>query len=427
MTTNQHFLNTFGASLCVGCEDKLTSSEMDFLSSWYLASHSEERVSFEILCADCFDLKFPGYLKSDLWVEDIREWTRMGFDSEAAIAWQKVGFSPYSATIWSDVLLQSNRFADPSIAKSWVAAGFNHEDYEECQGWGVGAKELAEILKTSVVSAKNFSIPSAEFRKFGFNLSDAVRLSEAEFHTDREFSDLHFIGNWTLTGLDVAGLVALKLEIVSKEERFDEKHDNCQKFIKNWEPDFASGLPKAFKSFRELGIQISVENLLNYWGLSKAQILKAIDMGIDTGLAGDLVRNGIPVTKAKIVDHLKSIGVEVDQAISFVSRGFSLHTLVKISKLSYSIQEYAVVFRALINLQADEVLSWLEVDVGSSTHTWLHQISRWHQSGFTPESAAVWYKEEFGVQNADLWVRSGVKTPRVAKLRKAAGISPKPK
>jgi len=52
------------------------------------------------------------------------------------------------------------------------------------------------------------------------------------------------------------------------------------------------------------------------------------------------------------------------------------------------------------------------------------EIAEWLKFGFTPESAAGWYREEFSANDAKAWVDSGAKTPAIAKRRKAAGIRP---
>jgi hypothetical protein len=416
---------------CAYCDKALSVTDIDLMASWLLELTLYEAQYFEMLCRICFDREYPDYRKTKWPLKEIKEWGRL-FDASDAIIWKNAGFDAGHARHWCELLLEDDGLVDIEVAKEWKQVGFTSENYQDWSGWSKNPKEIKTNLELIGEPIDNIPAPELSFRDLGFNLSEAIRLSEANFETDFAGSESEdCIDNWMAGGLNVDELIALKLQVAEMNNVFEEKHRKCREKIKDWKPSFATHLPNVLKALSEVGLQITVDNLIGYWGLSKAQILKAIDMGADVDFARDinfasnLVRNGISASKVKVVEHLVSNGVEEETALELTKRGFSIGTTEKIEKNGYFLTALIDAAQKLKPLKVDAVVNWLLVDIGSSKHAWLNRIADWHNLGFTPENAAEWYREEFSAKDAKAWVKSGAKTPAIAKRRKAAGISPK--
>ena len=410
---------------CAYCEKALSVADIDLMSSWLLELTRYEAQYFEMFCRKCFDTKYPEYLKTKWPLKEIKEWGRLFEVSEATI-WKNAGFDAGHAYHWIELLLEDNFLVDIEVAKDWKQVGFTSENYQDWREWSTDPKEISTALKLNGETIDNVPAPELGFRALGFNLSQAIQLSEADFYTDATGCGSEgCINNWITGGLNVDELIVLKLQVTEKNDVFEEKHRECRENIKDWKSNFGTHLPKVLNALREAGLPITNDNLLRYWGLSKAQILKAIDMGTDVEFASNLVRGGISASKVKIVEHLMAKGIEEDSAIELTKRGFSIVTLEKIDKNGYSTDDLVSVVKKLKTLNADAVAPWFLVDIGSSKYAWANRIADWHQYGFTAETAAEWYREEFSAKDANAWVKAGAKTPAVAKRRAAAGITPK--
>ena len=397
-----------------------------------------ERAYLVDACSSCRGKLYPGFLKSGLTLKQMRVWSEAGFDGEEAVKWISAGVSPQNAVYWKDVLLEVDGFVDYEVVKRCVEISVDVGAYEEWKLWGdVFEKDAFKKLKGHFVSeetnATDVRAPETGFKKFGFSLIEAICLEEADFSGDDGDGgpSENYVGHWMSAGLSVNDLITLKIELDERFDEFEKKHESCREHLKNWNYELGPVISKGFDTLKSLGIPLNIENLLKYWGLSKSQILKAVDMGADIDFARDinfatnLVRNGIAPTKVKVVEYLISNGVEEETAIELTKRGFSIGAIEKIEKNGYFLTALIDAAQKLKPLKVDAVVNWLLVDIGSSKYAWLNRISEWHKFGFTPENAAEWYREEFSARDAKAWVESGAKTPAIAKRRKAAGISPK--
>ena len=412
------------SNLCAYCDKTMSTADLNLMSDWLLDLKPSELETFVMLCCKCFEQKFPGYLKLEMPPKEIDAWGRL-FEASEAIIWKSAGFDAIQASHWFDLLLEDDGLVDIRVAKEWKQAGFKSEDYEEWREWSKDATEIKDALSVNFATTDSTSAPKLRFRDLGFNLSEAIQLSNAEFGTDLASCEPEdFIDNWMPRSLNVDDLITLKLEVADKREIFQERHRNCRGSIKNWKPDFACHLPNALNNLRQAGLPITCDDLLRYWGLSKEQILKVIDKGIDLEFAIDLVRWGITASKIKVVENLMTRGVEQHSAIALTKKGFSIEVIEKIQKVGYSTDDLLEVVNKMDTLKAEEIAPWLLVNVGHQKLAWLKRITEWHRFGFAAESAAGWYREEFSANDADKWVKSGAKTPAAAKRRMAAGISP---
>lgn len=410
---------------CANCDKALSVADIDLMTGWFLELTLFEVQYFEMICRKCFDTEYPDYLKTKWPLKEIKEWGRL-FEMRAATIWKNAGFDPYHARHWFDLLLDDDGLVDIEVAKDWKQVGFTSENYQDWSGWSIDPKEISTALKLNGETIDNVLAPELGFRALGFNLSQAIQLSEAEFETGTPvYEPKNCIDNWISGGLSVDELIALKLQVAEKNDVFEVKHRECRENIKDWDSNFGTHLPKVLKALREAGLPITCDNLRRYWGLSKAQILRAIDMGTDVEFASNLVRSGISASRVKVVEHLMAKGIEKDSAIELTKRGFSIGILEKIDKNGYSADNLVGVVQRLKALNADAITPWLLVDVGYATFAWRDQIVEWHQYGFSAENAADWHREKFSAKDANAWVKSGAKSPAVAKRREAAGITPK--
>ena len=355
-----------------------------------------------------------------------------------ATDWSTAGFTPGDAVEWTAILLKFDGCVDIGVAKGCDVVGITPYEYPSWRTWGLSGWEIIDILKKLGIShADDMGTPSIGFKKFGFDLSEAIQLKEVFFSAETSdkaaegIDEWDYFGYWSQSRLEVNELVFLKAQFNGLVGEFNQIHLSCRNQIRDWNPNFGPVLSKSLKALRESGLTLSTQNLLKFWGLSKTQILKAIDMGADVdfarnvSFASTLVRSGISASRVKIVEYLMANGIEKNSAIELTKRGFSIGTVEKIKKNGYLVDDLIDAVQKLKPLTVDAVITWLLVDIGSSKHAWLNRIAEWHKFGFTAENAAEWYREEFSANDANTWVKSGAKTPAVAKRRKAAGISPK--
>ena len=347
--------------------------------------------------------------------------------------WKAAGFTLTDAVEWTAALLVGEGLVEIELAKSFNDVGISLDEYFDWKSWGLSGFEVVAILKACEIKfAGEIGSPSVKFKRFGFDLSEAILLQEVYFSADKddESEDGDYIGYWTKARLDVVELISLKSQFNETRSEFVEKHLSCRSQIRDWSPNFTPVLSKSLKGLKESGLPLSAQNLLRFWGLSKIQILKAIDMGADVDFARDisfassLVRSGIPANKVKVVEHLMENGVEKNSAFELTKRHFTIGTLEKIENAGCDSDDLVEAVEKLKPLTVDKVVTWLLVDIRSSKFAWLKQIHEWHNFGFTAENAAEWYNEEFSASDANSWIKSGAKNPAVAKRRKAAGIVP---
>jgi len=411
---------------CAYCEKALSVADVDLMSSWLLEFSLYEAQYFEMFCRKCFDKKYPDYLKTKWPLKEIKEWGML-FEVSMATIWRDAGFDAVDAFNWTDLLLEDYFLVDIEVAKEWKQFGFTSLNYQDWKEWSTDPKQISNALILNGETIDNVPAPELGFRALGFNLSQAIRLSAAEFGTDSTVCEPEdYISNWIAGGLNVDELIALKLQVAEKNDVFEEKHRECRENINDWKPSFGTYLPKVLGALREAGLPITCENLLRYWGLSKAQILKAIDMGTDVEFASNLVRRGVSASKVKIAELLIAKGIDQDSALLLTKRGFSVRTVNEIESWGYSIQCLVSLVEEAKTLGATEIKQWLLCGGGAGyRRRWDRQISVWHQYGFKPAEAYQWFLDGFQPSEAYAWSKSGAKTPTVAKRRKEAGITPK--
>jgi len=385
----------------------------------------------EGLCYGCLENLWGGLRESGIRLAEYRPYRELGIGPKDAVKWLKKGIDPDEVGNWEEVLSEKFYFDFFEIAVDWIDAGFPPDYVIEWMEWGLKPDKLAALLEDCFFDFED-EPPSIEYKKFGFELGDALSLASAGFSVDEDDGSesedrLEF---WISSGLQASELVLLKAEFDEQKEDFEDLHLAYLERENYWTPELGPTIKSTFVALKSLGMPMNVKNLLDYWGMSKSQILKAIDMGVidetakDVNFACKLVRLGVPQNKVKVVGQFVSAGVEQDSAIELTLMGISVETLKKVKKNGFSADDIIIIAQSLGPRKSDDVASWLLVDIGATKADWLSHAVEWCKLGFAPEEAAEWFREGFGAENSKAWLKSGAKTPAIAKRRKEAGIAP---
>lgn len=448
-----------GRETCVDCGLERDDRALSLLRrwdairpGWILRIESEPT-----RCYRCWEYYYAEYMLAGFSLQDSGVWEEVCGPVEVAVIWRDAGFTLSDISDWRAYFAQSNvaaswrrfgfraneaerwaRLCDKAEdAAVWRVAGFTSDLDPSWIEWGLSAGEVIDCIDSvnelsGEIDYPWFSekcAPDINYRDdWGLGFNEAVfcwknalfASFDYTFRAPRFSQSLEY---WMTTGLSLSEVVELKNAISSSDEI--EIHFELQDKIKDWKPDVYEFLPKVWGELRKAGVPVTHENLIKYWGLSKSQILKSIDMGTDVKFAVNLVRSGIPVSKLKIMEHLIANGVDKDSAIQLTKAGFSMGVIKQIEKAGYSIDDIVGVVAEHKGLKAAEIKKWLLVDTGYAKWTWANQIAEWQKCGFSSGEAAEWFREGFKAKDAKLWVESGAMTPAIAKRRKAAGISPK--
>jgi hypothetical protein len=352
------------------------------------------------------------WLNSDCHIDEAEQWSSFFSNFDLAMAWRNAGFSPSEARWWSSF------FGDFDLAMAWHDAGFGPDEETTRQWikWGCTPKKAAKFVQQGIDYA-----PSIVFKELGVNLIDAVFYEAHEMSAD-QFDEL-FIGPWLSSGLSAAEIVSLRDQLVAQEEVFMELNDtNLARFDSADQEYFHwDALPNNFKNLKEIGLPISAANLEKYWGLSSNEILEVIDAGGRPGVAAELIRHGISVSKLGIVERLLDADMDASSAILLSQRGFLMKHFKDIEKKGDVFTTLSGLANLLANdseMKIDEALSWREI--GAS----LSQVKLWKLHGFTPHEAVKWSNEGFQPKTASGWRDAGVDSPVTARRRHDAGLQP---
>jgi len=421
------------SSHCVQCSGPVqTNLIVSRFKDIFLEMTQSELSESEGLCFSCLEGLWGGLPESGFHLAQYRPYRELGIGPSEAVKWLENGIGPEEASCWEEVLSEKFFFDFFEKASDWISAGFSPDYVIEWMEWGLKPDKLAALLEECEFDFED-SPPSINYKQFGFELDDAISLASSGFSVDEldgsESEDsLEF---WVSSGLTVSELVFLKDEFDERIEDFKEMHLVYTERGTDWTPELGPTIKSTFTALKSLGMRMTIENLLDYWGLTTSQILEAVDMGVtndfakDVNLAGKLVRLGIPENKVKDFWQLVSAGIEQDSAIELALIGISVESLKEVMRNGFSADDVISIAQSLKSKKSDEVATWLLVDIGVAKADWLSHVVEWCKLGFAPEVAAEWFTKGFKANDAHAWVKSGAKTPAIAERRKAAGVSPK--
>ena len=348
------------------------------------------------------------WLYSDCDPSELREWINTFGNFESAMSWRADGFSPSQAETWFEITEES------ATARHWDSLGFTPEIAHEWIAWEC-SPQLADELISSNEDLED-EAPPIEFKNFGFSIQEAFLLQAEGISLEEEVGPENCLQTWIPSGLAAKKIIALRGEILQQLESLEEK------WQKNWikKPTDAFGfwpsIPQTFKALDSLGLTINAENIMKFWGLQKNQILKIIDLGVANELAAMAIRCGVSTSKLNYVEKFVEDGFTHEFAIKSVSSGLLPKHRVVIEQLGWNFKDVYRMLQAEPEMHIDEALNWLDLGTAAA--------QSWIRHGFTPEAARKWQIENFTPAQARAWELSGVKSPSVAKRRKAAGISP---
>jgi hypothetical protein len=447
-------------AICIECRMRKDGEELPLLRRWgttrpfwALAIPHEDN-----LCHKCWEKRFARYLSAGFSLADAGVWSDVCSGIDDAVAWRDAGFTIADITDWCDYFENSTvaatwrkvgfraieafhwakLFTSSDVAATWRKAGFSSSLDQSWIEWGLSPQQVIDCIDSvdkfsGEIDYPWFSettAPDINYRvEWGLGFHEAVccwknalfASFDYSYRPPRKTQSLEY---WMSTGLNLDEILALR-EVVDESEELVSKHWELRTKVKNWTPDITEFLPKVWGALRKVGVPVNFKNILNFWGLSDKQILRVIDNGGDVNSVANRVLAGITASQAKFVEHLMSMSVDEESAVRLVKRGFSTKSLGQFEQSGYDLRDFIAVCNELDKLKVDEIMKWFLVDVGTSQYAWTRRIPAWYRCGFAPDTAALWYREEFSAKEASSWLKSGIKTPAIAKRRKAAGISPK--
>jgi len=412
---------------CKFCDRLLIDTDIELMGKWFLELDWFQREIFEEFCQICFNKAFSKYLKKGMSLKEIHDWSSCFDDEDTAIKWKNAGFDSFEANDWHDFLEEDIGIADIEVAKRWKKAGLNAKNYGDWTVWSHDVEKITSALKVNNITADFDPVPDIEFKKLGFSLDEALFLVKNDFTADKSSYSIRF---WNSGGISLQEIVSLKNSF--RESKIDYIKNFCYKddYFEG-EDGFDLGLmiSKTLKALKEIRLEITSENFLRYFGFTKSQILRAIDMGVNVSSARDLdfaakmVRNGVTASGSSLVAHLiANHGIECEFAMDLAKRGLTKSKFERLRELKVDNYDFLRFARLLESLPVDEVVTWcLQFPSWSSSD----EVKRWYGFGFTPERAKAWKAGGFSPDEAAAWVKSGARSIEVAMRRREAGISPK--
>jgi hypothetical protein len=429
---------------CFNCGEKYSESDEWFWDFWSDFDSADWLSLEHVSCRNCimklFKLDHPDYEASGLspeefliWKEGLQEGVDLGpklFQIEASNSVRRLSecwISREDIVKWlaSDCSIDEAEncagfFDDFDHAMGWREAGFGPD--EETTGNWLRWECSPEIAAKYVQMGIEY-VPGQHYKELGVSLEDAVFFELNGFSDHVDDSGRYFVGVWLSSGLSPQQILSLRDHIVENEEDFQKVFEKSERRLKLDEMNFVlwEALPKQFEQLKNVGLPITPENLLKYWGLSSKEILKVIDVGGAPGVAADAIRQGASVGKLGIIERLIEMGVASSTATLLAKRGFLIKHLKQIEKkkdLGSTIEWIAGVLASDESIKVDETLVWLEADARVS------EVKMWRQHGFLAQEAAKWANEGFSSEMAKRWRDAGADSPVVAKRRRDAGLHP---
>jgi len=313
---------------CKFCDRLLIDTDIELMGKWFLELDWFQREIFEEFCQICFNKAFSKYLKKGMSLKEIHDWSSCFDDEDTAIKWKNAGFDSFEANHWHDFLEEDIGIADIEVAKRWKKAGLNAKNYGDWTVWSHDVEKITSALKVNNITADFDPVPDIEFKKLGFSLDEALFLVKNDFTADKSSYSIRF---WNSGGISLQEIVSLKNSF--RESKIDYIKNYCYKddyFEGEDGLDLGLMISKTLKALKEIRLEITSENFLRYFGFTKSQILRAIDMGANVSSARDLdfaakmVRNGVTASGSSLVAHLiANHGIECELAMDLAKRGLT--------------------------------------------------------------------------------------------------------
>ena len=327
------------------------------------------------------------WLDSDCPIDEVDKWTNLFDEFDEAMAWRDAGFSPDLETVGNWLKWECS----PEVAANYIHMGLEY-------------------------------VPGERYKELGVGLDDAVFFEMNGMSDHPDNSGQYNVAPWLSSGLNPAQIVALRDQIVDYEYEIEEVFRASEARLKyeDTSVNLWRALPNQFKELQAVGLSITVENLLTYWGLTSKEILKVIDSGGDAELGAQVLRQGGSLSKLGVVKRLIELGTSSATASLLSKRGFLVKHLKEIENGGYLVTptRISMILESDADMKVDEALSWLKIDAK------IEDVKRWRGKGFSAQEASKWIDEGFSAEMASRWRDSGVKSPSIAKRRQDAGLNP---
>jgi hypothetical protein len=331
-----------------------------------------------------------------------------------ALKWFGCDWPADEWTLWREV------FDEFDEARMWREVGFrpstdNLESIKDWIEWECGPGVAGEYLAQGINCP-----PELEFKRRGRTIDEAVSFLTAglEFMADNALDSVEV---WLDVDLPWNELLLLRAQLAENQEEFESLH--WQRVVAPAEMEYGCWefLGIMFSRLRESGLPLTFENLKVFWGLNTKDILRSIDSSLGTNEAVELIRRGIPLSRATFFERALQCGVSVELARFFTRRGMTLRELRQVEVMKDVpgiLRGMEKLLRADSQLSVSAALAWF-------THgNFIYVKADWIALGLPPEKALLWDAKRIPPEEARKWIAAGVKNPDVATRRRDSGIRP---
>jgi len=351
-------------------------------------------------------------LSSDCPIDEAVEWLNIFDDFETAATWRKAGFHLDEVDMW----LRVSESVETCIR--WREAGFSLDD--DPDDWARG--ECSPVEALSLRAQGHECPPPIEFKTFGVSIFEALHLDAAGLEPDN-FGHFDSLGGWLSSGLKPPEIVTLRTEIAERILELERIHREIalSESERAKYPTFRHFLPVMIRRLSSVGLPVTAENLLKYWGLQDRTIIASIDKGLDNSRQNQWLQRGVSPSKVALVERLLRLGVSEETSLGLVRRDLRQRHLKSFADEVLSPGHLNYLYAILVtdnHMTVDEAQSWM--NFGFSPRDFLI----WRKCGFRPDEACEWRRAGFDAEESRQWRSSGAKSPAIAGRRREAGIKP---
>ncbi len=177
---------------------------------------------------------------------------------------------------------------------------------------------------------------------------------------------------------------------------------------------------KTLEMLDQVNLKIDATNLHKFFGMSRANILNAID-NAETNLNHyRAARWFTEEVNIKDATTLLDTGLLIDEVCVLVKAGMTPEILDAAEARSVSVTALTELVKKEPQFPCGALLLWLDAGFGAES---LDEMLEWWRAGFTPDNVASWRELGFNALESIAWLRH-TSDPVVASRRKEAGISP---
>jgi hypothetical protein len=306
-------------------------------------------------------------------IEKVRGWVNAGFTYKEAASWE---FKPvyWNALRWALTGLPVND------AVVWAQEGFLSRP-DDARGWN------------------NLNV-SPDLAKKAESLQLTLEVV-SKLNTRFDFSPSLFIN-----------------EVVNRAHELQEVHQASRNVGASSATRFTDSLIHVAEELQKVGLAVTVQNLMKYWGLAHDVILHVVDNDIKSRHLIDAIQLNLPENQWSLAEFILDEGIPLKEMSRLLESGLTWKQFTQYAKSREKQIRLLSLWRELPDSPIEDLHAW------SNTNLAYGEIREWRKRNFSPEQALTWHQGKFTPTEATGWIQSGVNDVLIAQRRRDAGIRP---